>query len=169
MIDQEVMIPTPFDHTQRVPLGEYHPPQVVLTTDEEHRLTNRATAYRPPALRAIANNVIPKPPSQGKREIIKHFIKNPGNIGRPDDAQVYEILRAEANHHKHALLRAKEQIPIHLPKTWNHVDKMAKAAEISLFEYKVYWMFRLPMHLCEDHWVANFLLRKAVTIHEARE
>ncbi|KAI7846631.1 hypothetical protein BDC45DRAFT_576936 [Circinella umbellata] len=77
MIDQEVMIPTPFDHTQRIPSGEYHPPRVVLTTDEEHRLTNRATAYRPPALRSITNNVIPKPPSQGKPEIIKHFINNP--------------------------------------------------------------------------------------------
>ena len=151
MIDQEVMIPTPFDHTQRIPSGEYHPPRVVLTTDEEHWLTNRATAYRPPALRAITNNVIPKPPLQRKPKIIKHFINNPGNIGRPDNAQVYEMLRAEANRHKHALLRTQEQIPIHLPKTGNYVNKMVKAAEISLFKYKVYRMFRLLMHLCEDH------------------
>ncbi|KAG2217260.1 hypothetical protein INT45_010268 [Circinella minor] len=79
------------------------------------------------------------------------------------------MLRAEAIRHKHALLHAKEEIPSHLPKTWNHMDRMAKSTEISLFEYKVYRMFRLPMHLCEDHWVANFLLRKAATICEVRE
>ncbi|KAG2207772.1 hypothetical protein INT45_006807 [Circinella minor] len=124
---------------------------------------------KPPALHPITNNVIPKLPSQGKPDIIKHFINNPRNIGCPDDAQVYEMLRAEAIRHKHALLRAKEQIPSHLPKTWNYMDRMAKSTEISLFEYKVYRMFRLSMHLCKDHWVANFLLRKAATIREVRD
>ncbi|KAI7846701.1 hypothetical protein BDC45DRAFT_576801 [Circinella umbellata] len=36
MIDQEVMIPTPFDHTQRVPSGEYHPPRVTVPTVKDN-------------------------------------------------------------------------------------------------------------------------------------
>ncbi|KAG2221939.1 hypothetical protein INT45_013275 [Circinella minor] len=79
------------------------------------------------------------------------------------------MLRDEAVRHRDALWRARGQIPSNLKKSWNNYDEGDKMTEITLFEYKVYRMFKLPIHLCEDHWVTNFLLRKAALVRESKE
>ena len=171
VIDQAVIVPTPFDQSQRTSSGEYAPPRVQIMTEEELRLTKRAELYQAPPIFPILNNVIPKPATQERPDIIRHFINKPCNIGPTLDHDVgmYNMLRDEAARHRHALLRARDQIPGHLKKSWNNYDGGVKSTEIALFEYKAYWMFKLPMHLCEDHWVANFLLRMAALVRESKE
>ncbi|KAG2215766.1 hypothetical protein INT45_006668 [Circinella minor] len=171
VIDQAVIVPTPFDQSQRTSSGEYAPPRVQITTEEELRLTKRAALYQAPPIFPILNNVIPKPATQERPDIIRHFINKPCNIGPTleHDVGMYNMLRDEAARHRHALLRARDQIPSHLKKSWNNYDGGVKSTEIALFEYKAYRMFKLPMHLCEDHWVANFLLRKAALVRESKE
>ncbi|KAG2208563.1 hypothetical protein INT45_005136 [Circinella minor] len=48
VIDQAVIVPTPFDQSQRAPSGMYVPPTVQLFIVEEARLTKRASLYQAP-------------------------------------------------------------------------------------------------------------------------
>ncbi|KAG2213008.1 hypothetical protein INT45_000060, partial [Circinella minor] len=157
VIDQAAIVPTPFDQSQRAPFGSAVDQKGILVPS--------------PPLLPITNNVIPKPATQERPDIIKYFINKPCNIGSDfeQDTSMYNMLRDEATRHRDALWRARGQIPSNLKKSWNNYNEGDKMTEITLFEYKVYRMFKLPIHLCEDHWVANFLLRKASLVREAKE
>ena len=48
VIYQAVIVPTPFDQSQRAPFGTYVPPTVQLSIVEEARLTKRASLYQAP-------------------------------------------------------------------------------------------------------------------------
>ncbi|KAI7858262.1 hypothetical protein BDC45DRAFT_554343 [Circinella umbellata] len=95
-------------------------------------------------------------------ERIEKLVHSPCNIGPEldQDTGMYNMLRIEARLHRPTLLWARDQTPSKLKKSWNNYDEGDKLKEITLFEYKVYRMFRLPMHLCKDHWIANFLLKR---------